>query len=399
MKKEIWNKKNIIRAILFAIAFITAITAFTKGVLSLSDNKEGYRTIDASAAQDALLYANDFTFTYNFTGSSRQIRELKGAVREIYSGALLRAYKLLDPKNTYDGYYNLATLNIADGNPVAVGKELYSILEDAYDKTLADAGFNMFAGALYDYVNSILILEDPAEFDPENDPETAGHIAALAELAANPEYFSLRFYDDPDFTVSFTVSDEYRRKAAELEAEEPVLNLNLLKDAYMLDIVVNALDEAGYTDGYISSKSGLTYALSEQKGLEYCIYGLNGNIPAILETLPNKGRTVYSTFKAFGLGNESLYYTVEKNGRTLYRHPYISALDGSFDVRYLSLGSILYLMPGQSDGGNKDGSTYRPAADTVFRNLRIWAGADSASADDGFETFCVPLDRTDTVIR
>ena len=375
------DKKLVIRIILFAVAFITAIVAFTKGVLSLSNNKEGYQTIEASSDKEAILYANDFTFTYYFEGKSREIRELKNAVTEVYSGALCRAYKLLDPDNEYEGFVNLATLNRKAGETVQVSEELYRILKDAYGRTAQNAGYSMFAGALYDYVKSILILTDPLEFDPVNDPETEERIAALAGLG-DEKYFGLRFIDDAECTVCFEITGQYRKSAQELEAEGYMpLDLNLLRDAYILEIVVRALDEAGYTNGYLTAKSGLTYALSKQNGLEYCIYGLKDGIPAIIKTLQSESRTVYSMFKAFGFENESLYYKFTQNGETIYRNPYIGADNGRSSDDLLALYSVLTI-------DDMSGKAYN-IADTVYCNIGWWTGNVGYPTDSVFDKYFV----------
>ncbi|MCR5324019.1 MAG: hypothetical protein K6E85_12195 [Lachnospiraceae bacterium] len=391
IKDTFKNKKLIIRILLFVVAFITAVTAFTKGVLSLSKNKEGYQVIDASPDEEAILYANDFTFTYHFTGKSSQIKELRRAITVVYSSALSRAYKLLDAKNTYDGFNNLATINASKGSEVNVGEELYRILKDSCLKTSERKGYNMFAGPLYEYVDSILILEDPEEFDPLNNGDTTKRIDELVALASKEEYYELRFIDDTEHTVSFAVSQQFTEDSVRLEAEEyPVIDLNILHDAYILEIVCQTLKDAGYTDGYITSKSGITYVLSEQKGLEYCIYGLGNATPSILKTWQGLGSTVISSFKAFGFGNEAMYYSIKKDGQTIYRNPYIDAVTGKSSDMYLSIYTRRKL-ENQSRTGNQ--GTF-PTADTVFRNLQMWSGLLPASSDDNYATCYVSQENT-----
>ena len=411
LKKFFGDRKLVIRTVLFIVFFATAITAFTIGVINLAGNKEGYQTIEAEHSEEAPFYSKDFTFKYYFTGSSGEIRDRRKAVTALYSTTLLRAYKLLDPENTYDGFNNIASLNKEKGCSMSVGDELYNVLKDAYLRTSEQKGYNMFAGALYDYVYSILILEEPEAFDPVNDAEGAKRRDELVKLAGEPSNFNLSFEDDVNCTVSFNTSEIYDKAVEELEADAPALDLNLLKDAYILEIVGKTLAEAGYTDGYITSRSGLTVALSDREGMEYCIYGLHSGQTAILETLPSGSGAVFSAFKSFAFGAEDMYYTVDTDGRVIYRNPYISALDGYESDKYLSLYSVM--TPGASGSYEELARNLfakHLCADTVYRNLRIWAEReeDTESAASGpafggasgeYITLYVLQNDTETVIR
>ena len=392
-KKGIFkDKKQVIRMILFVIAFAVAITAFSMGVLGLSKNKEGYQTVDASPDEEAVLYASDFSLIYYFQGKSGEIKELRKEISAAYSAALSRAYKLLDKNNSYEGFVNLATLNSKPGENVKVSTELYAILKDAYSKTLKDQGYNMFAGALYDYVNSILILEDPEEFDPLNNSETAERIKLLAELAQEKN-FGLRFIDDNECTVCFEITDTYKNGVEELEtADAAPLDLNLLKDAYILEIVIKALDNAGFTNGYISSKSGLTVALSGQDGLKYGIYGIKGSDPAILKTIESDGRAVYSLIKAFGFSNESMYYTIMHDGVKVYRNPFISAADGESNSRLLTKYLVWYQ---NENAGQKENYV----VDTLYENLTGWFGTAGAPNGAKYHSYAVGREKTDEMLE
>ena len=372
LKGLLSDKKFVLRAVLFVIVLAVALTAFSLGVLGLSKNKEGYQVIDAETDEEALLYAHDFTFNYYFYGTSGQIRDLRKQVTSVYSGALKRAYKLTDAAKTYAGYNNIASLNASNGQPLEVGRELYEILKDAYAKTLSQEGYNMFAGALYEHVRSVLILDNAEEFDPANNPDEAERIESLVRLTKELESFRLDFIDDTSCTVSFATTSGYDAQAELLEEEGPVLDLNLLRDAYILEIVGKALIEAGYDDGYITSQSGITYSLSGQKGLEYCIYGLKDGIPAILETLPASARSVFSCFKAFAFGGEQMYYTVGGAAGMIYRNPYISALDGRSSDKYLSVYSV-YDIDGQTPISTDDAA--HPCAAAAYHSLKVWSGA------------------------
>ena len=395
------DKKTVIRVILFVAAVVVAATMFSRALLGLSRNKEGYQAITATPVEDAPLYANGFTFNYYFSGSSGDIKEKIKEVTAAYGNALCRAYKQLDAVNEYNGYNNIATLNKnacndpilegVGGEPVKLSDELYDILKDAYARTLSEEHYNMFAGDLYGYINSILVLNEPQEFDPAINTDTADRLDRLKELVSHNEYFSLEFLSDTEHTVRFGVAKEYLDRLSELEIEPAPLNIGILKDAYMLETVRNVLDKSGYTDGYITTQSGLTLALSKQSGLNFCIYGVKDETVAILETVPSETSSVYSAFKAFGFGSEAMYYAFAIGDDMYYRCPYFSLKTGYDNGKYLTLYSFKEIDP-------KD---VHPCADAVMRNLRIWCddtGADTVPGD-AYKTYFVLRDDMGTVIK
>lgn len=417
--KELFkDKKTVIRIILFVAALILAATMFSRALLGLSKNKEGYQTIAAYPTEDAPLYANDFTFNYYFSGTSGEIRDKVKEVTAAYSNALSRAYKLLDAKEEYNGFTNIASLNkvltertdaaqaaqqgagstdAADIGAVrvrsvelAVPEELYFILKDAYDKTQTEEHFNMFAGDLYEYITGILILNEPQEFDPEINEDTSARLEGIIKLVNNPDFFKIEFLNDTEHTVRFSVSEEYFKAMGELEVDAAPLTLGVLKEAYMLEIVRSELIKAGYINGYITTISGLTVALSKQKDLNYCIYGVKDENVAILETVPNEGAAVYCSFKAFGFGNEAMYYAFAIGDEMYYRNPYFSLKNGYDNGVFLTLYSIRNLPEGLAGG--------YPCTDAVCRNLKIWCSLSNASGftsnetipqNDGYKTYYV----------
>lgn len=319
-------KNTKLRLILFLLAFAVAVGAFAYGFSRLGHKDPGYYTIQADPAEEAVNYASGIALCYHFTGSSEEIKEEMGNVTRIYSEALLRGYKLLDTENTYEGVCNLAKLNQTFGQEVQVSEELSAILRDAWEKTRDGKGYHLFAGSLNREWESILILSDPLEFDPANNPETAERIRALAEKTADLSQFDLR--ETGENTWAVTVSPDYLAFLDAGEYNPVILDAGALRDAYLLTILRDALENAGYGDGYLTAESGLTVSLSRQDSGEYCLYGQDDSgKTAKLAYLPAGGGSVCSELRNFPLEKgEFRYYSV---GSDIHRSPnYILATGG-----------------------------------------------------------------------
>lgn len=329
MKLEVSSKNIKLRAILTAVAFVIAVVAFTVGVVRIGHKDPGYHLIEAKVDKDTILMNKEVGFKYWFDGSSNEIKSGINDLTAVYTPVISAAYKELDHQNTYDGVVNIATINQNQGKFLTVAPELYSILKDAYSRTLEQRGYNMFAGALYSEWKSILILEEPEDFDPARNPDEAARLAAIAAAVSELSNFSLEF-DDTANAVRFSVSEGYLRFCRDYEIDSPALDLNLLKNAYMLEAVASALGL--HSSGYLYTPEGLVLNMNQSGSLNYELYTYADGKETVYATVELDGRFSGATFTAFGMG--SYYHYVSKpvgsDASNAYRHLYFNTKTGAF---------------------------------------------------------------------
>lgn len=311
-----------LRVIGFVLALTVAVGSFAYGVMGIGRKESGYQNIEAEPDEEAVMYAKGVTFQYYFAGSSDEIKMSIKELGAAYSPALLRLYKLLDPETEYTGFANIATLNAHIGEDVAVGEELYRVLLDAKEKTLEQKGYNMFAGAFYRAWQDIRYLGDPENYDPLRNDTERERLKRLQEASSDLSNFDLVPVDGEKYVVRLEVSESYRALLRELEQEGPVLDLNLLHDAYELQLLGEILEKAGYHDGYITTSGGVTVMLSANPEGELCLYGQipEGTTPAAMS--PAAGGRAACITRAFAREEgEPDYY--ELDGQL--RHPWLPA--------------------------------------------------------------------------
>ncbi|MCQ2456480.1 MAG: hypothetical protein MJ096_03900 [Clostridia bacterium] len=316
-----------LRIVLFALAVIIAIGAFTYGIVQIGHKDEGYYTIETVTYEDAMTYGNDVTLEYYCEGGSNAIKETLNELKELWSVNLVRAYKLLDTENTYEGFVNLKTINDSLGKEIEVSEELLGILVDAWDRTNEEKGFNMFAGALNDKWQTLLMIDDPAEFDPMFNEDEAERISSLAAMTSDLSHFTFKVTDKSAGKIIVDADKEYKDFLKSCEYEGPILDLGLLHDAYVAKIARDSLNKTEYTNGYIVTKSGITVSLATHKSGEYCLYA-NGEAPHEAAALPVTTDSVCSLFRAFPLTDGALGF-YSPDGNTL-RHPYFITSTGGF---------------------------------------------------------------------
>lgn len=393
------EKSTVLRIIAFVLALTIAVLGFSMGVLNIGHKDEGYHEIKGEPVEDAVLYNIGVGFVHYFSGNSNGIKEQINALKSVYTSSLARAYKLVDAQTQYDGYVNLASINANIGADIQVSGELYDILLDAYEKTLEEKGFNMFAGAVYAAWDAILYLDEPEQFDPLLNDTEAERINRLAEETAKLDNFNLAVVNAEEHIIRIQVSKDYLALLAELESYAPIIDLNRLADAYKLNIVKKSVEDAGFTNGYLTTDSGLTVNLSGHEAGNYCFYGFDGAAPVACAFVPAEANSVCSQMRAFSMDDGEIgYYAIETDGETHYRHPNFSVKTGEITDTVMSCCAVSY--DGNAADACYETMTFFAAGtpDEVREAALSLHGIDSAytlSGSNGGKIFLAGFDRAE----
>ncbi len=318
------KRKITIRWILLVLAIIVAGCSFAYAIRSFIHRDPGYYTVDAQPDADCMFYASGVKFMYYFEGSSDDIRREQSELKSAYSGALSRFYKLLDAKNTYTGYSNIATINSRLNQNVEIDRDLFEILTDALELT-EQGRFNLFAGALYEEWMSIFVLSDPTESDPLTDPGMDERIRGIAQIVNDKSNFDLVVVDAEKYVVRLEVSDAYISYAAENELSPAILNLGGLREAYELRSTNALLEKAGYNTGYFTTDSGLVVAMSNVHDGAYLMHGWLNEVAEQACSLDMRPGSVGCIFRSFDAGENDLNYVVDTDGTVRMRHPHFTS--------------------------------------------------------------------------
>ncbi len=309
-KDTFWTKKNIIRFVLFLVAVVIAVTAFSNALTGKGQYAEGWYEIDTTAETKSVLYDSGMKLYYYASGTEPEIKSRLNSLSKLYSEALLAIYERLDSDTTYDDCVNIASINEGKNTPVQVDQTLFDILCEAKRLDEANDSYNMLAGALYREWQTLLYLEEPLEFDPLNNEDEAQRISDIAAMV-NSDAVSFEIVDEKERLVQLNVSEEYWKFARENEIKAPVLDLNKLKSAFMAEAVADRLQAEGITKAIISFDDGMT--LNVETG--------EGSVSMSVEAPEDV---------TYG------FYTVEKDGEKVYRSDW-------FDVRTGESGEAVAL--------------------------------------------------------
>ncbi|MBR5948782.1 MAG: hypothetical protein IKZ82_09105 [Clostridia bacterium] len=312
--------------VLLSVGGVYGLFAF---LMKASHRDPGYYKLEAPKSDVAPLYAGDYTFAHYFDGDSIEIKNAVEACSKTYGDILLRLYKLTDAKTQYEGIKNIAYLNAHKGEAVELEKALFDILVSAHELTRYGR-FSMFAGALDSAWNDIVFCDDPQEFDPLVNVDQRSRIASVVECIKNKDNFTFEIVNAENHIVRFDTSEDYNRLSKENELAETIIDLGHLRDAFVIDAVCALMEQQGYDNGYMTSRSGVTKALSKMsaEGHEYVSYGLvNGEAVQAYSVQMTPG-SAYCSLRTFGLEDEAGYYTLETEAGEQLRHPNYSFESG-----------------------------------------------------------------------
>ena len=324
------QKKPWPRIIAFLIAVGIAIASFTIGVMQYAHRETGYYEVGYSNAANAEVYDSGVHLLYYAEGGSSFIRQHLNEVQRVFSDDLLQYYRLLSAEKTYEGLNNIAALNAAPEQALKVDAVLYAVLKDAYARHEMQEGYHLFSGVLHTEWQSMRYLEEPEQTDPLLNDDEAEFLKVLTSQLAKKEQFSLEF-DDNNSTVTLHISEEYRNWTEQYEIEAPVLDLNLLHDAYLLQLVAMRMTAQGYTDGYLYTESGISISLGKQGNMEYSLYAVGESGVETIAVTALQQPAAFCSFTVVSPTEERYgYYKIELEGKPYYRHPYVNVKNGSF---------------------------------------------------------------------
>jgi hypothetical protein len=328
------ERKNIVRLILFLLAVGIAAGAFANGVLGIGRRESGFNAVDYTMQGKSVLYDSGVHLQYYAEGDGGAIKQKLNEVQKLYTDLLLRGYMLLDAEHTYENCPNIASLNAAPGEWVTLDPDLTAILRDALERTERGEGYSVFSGALHREWRTLRYLEDASSADPLNDREEKRLLGEMADQIAAPGAFALEIEDG---RARLAVGEAYRAWAEENEIDAPALDLNLLHDAYLLELTAKGLSARGYTDWYLYTDSGLSVLTAPSGEM---VYGLPAVEGREMGEIKLASPSAWCAFTAFAPEDTKYgYYTVDKEGKRYLRHPYVNTRTG--DIEYVILTAAL----------------------------------------------------------
>lgn len=271
-------------------------------------------------------------FLYNLKSA-----EEEKAVRTLYSDAALKAYRLFNESESFDGITNVSVINQNPNKELLVDKVLY----DAFSLIDELDSRYIYLAPVYARYDDIFFCTDDSmleDFDPRLSGEVRAEYAEVWEYAQN----GCRVEFLGDNKIKLNVSDSYLEYAGK-EGITDFVSFFWLKNAFIADYIADIMIENGFTDGSITSYDGFTRNLGVKEDYSLNIFDRRGDkvyAAAVMHYTGALSAVSYRDFPLNSLDNRR-FYTL-KNGEI--RHSYLD-FDG---LCKSALGSLVCMSADKS---------------------------------------------------
>ncbi len=356
-KIQLSEKHIKLRTALAVIFFFIGAVALIYGFISLlGGGDEGWREITASNSGEEHCAA-EFVFRYDMEGNGAQVRNLSRELTDVYTKAMIDAYRIFSGNSSFEGVNNIYTVNSHPGEVLSVEPALYRAFE-----LLEESGRReMYLAPLYVQYGNLFSSENDAqaaEFDPFVNSEAETYYRELSTFAADSEAIRLELLGDCQ--VRMVLSEEYARYARENGITE-YIDLGWMRNAFVIDYVARILTERGYTQGVLASYDGFTRNLDRREE----IYGFN--------LFDRREMTIYEAGIWQYRGPASMVFLRDYPMNGLDVMQYYETENGEIRFPYVDIGSGLC----KASAHNLVGYSYREScAEVLISLMPIYIGDD-----------------------
>ena len=253
------------RVILAVILLIVGLIAIGYALSGWLNEEAGWVTVEVNSSEPNCK--DDFVFTYYVGAGEASATNEKKQISALYSEASVKAYKLFDRYESYEGMANIHYLNTHVNQTVEVDSVLYK----AFELFRENGSRYLYLGAIHsEYSNLFFGYEDSPiseDMDPYTNSEIEEYFGKLTEYAEDSEHINLELLGDN--RVMLKVSEEYLAFAEE-NGIEVFIDFFRMKNAFVVDYFADVMMANGFTYGSISSFDGYARNL-DNRGNTYAL--------------------------------------------------------------------------------------------------------------------------------
>lgn len=311
---ELSEDKAKFRFVLVIVFIALAMIAFGIFITGLLIKDEGWYTITAET--DYINCGSDFVFNYYVGSTEKDNTTEYKEVKALYGDLTVKGYRLFNRYDEFVGVNNVCYINNHPNEIIEIDEQLYK----AFEKILSNNNRYLYMGALHSEYSALffgnadpIFVEDK---DPRKNEEFADYFKKLAALANDENAIKLELLGENK--VKLNVSEDYLSFAKENEISV-FIDFFRMKNAFIIDMIAESLNNAGFIKGNLSSCEGYIRN-TDNSGEQYS-----------LNLFDKEGEFVYNTAK--------MNYNSAMSLITLRSYS-LSATD-SYDFLYCTDGSVI----------------------------------------------------------
>ncbi len=323
IKAELSEKHLKLRFILSALFLLFGAIGISAAVKGLLTADSGWTTIEINSSAEA-KNSDEISLSYDLGSGEASATAEKKELTLVYSEAMEDAFQLFNSDESYADVNNIYYINHHPNEVLEVDETLYRAFEliGRYDNRY------VYLGPIYEVYDDLFYSEyeeAASELDPYKQETLRDYFGEIAAYAGNEDAVQVELLKDN--RIRLNVSEEYQAFARDNQIDSYV-DFFWMKNAFIVDALADALIDAGYTNGSISSFDGFGRCL-DQRGNDYSlnIYTKKSNTIYQAGTCSYQGPMSMVTMRDYMITERDiLYYFAYEDGET--RSSYLSMEDG-----------------------------------------------------------------------
>jgi hypothetical protein len=255
---ELSDANRTVRWVLIILLLVVAAVALAYGLTSALQTPAGWQTVEGNTT--GLNCGDEFVLRYEYGAGDQSATAESKQLQQLYGACLEDAWKLFFNEAGETDLVGMAAINGHPNQQLTIDARLYRALEQM-EESGSRALYLAPVYAEYDGVFYSRQDADAREQDPGLDEEQRNYVQMLADQIHADGAIELQLLGNN--TVKLQLSEAYLAFAREREIT-CFVDFGWLRNAFIVDMIADAMVENGLTNGYIASVDGFTRNLDQR---------------------------------------------------------------------------------------------------------------------------------------
>jgi len=260
---ELFEKYPRARIGVTIVLILIGVCALGYSLLSFLTVDVGWTTMETDSSEADC--SDELIFQYYLGAGEMSATAEKKAIGSLYTEVARTAYQLFHTSQGFDGVHNLYYINQHPNEEIVVDEGLYQ----AFAMMEKYGNREVYLAPIYVQYGNLFGCNDDVEtvsFDPYQNEEIAEYFARIISFAGDKDAVDIKLLGN--CKIKLYVSDAYMDYAAEIGFAE-YIDLNWMKNAFIVDYIADKMRTNGFVLGSISSYDGFVRNLDDISGSEY----------------------------------------------------------------------------------------------------------------------------------
>ena len=274
---ELSDKNRTVRWVLIILLLVIGAVSIIWALTNALDTPAGWQSIQASSG--GLSCSHEFALQYDLGAGEISATQERKELSTLYTQLTQKAWLLFYWEAVQSDTVGISQINSHPNEELQIDEGLYRALEQVTQR----GNRAIYMGPLYSTYDHLFQSEDDTTAqsnDPTTDLELQEYVQHMVSLTNDPDMVSLELRGD---NRVFLKADEMYLQYLQDCGVERILDFGWLRNAFVIDYMADALQAAGFENGYLFSVDGHIRNL-DTRGQQFTMnVVMDGKVTAVMD--------------------------------------------------------------------------------------------------------------------